>query len=260
METEHSLARLRADLRALGVAPGDTVMAHTSYKSLGGVEGGAGGLFEAFCDLLGRDGTLLLPGFSYDTVTRTQPVFDRAASPTCVGFLPEYFRTQVPGVIRSLHATHSLCLHGARAEELAAEHEQDLTPVGPSSPLRKLTAIGGKILLLGCHADHITLLHGAEECVGTPYVIDYEHPVEYHLRDGAREIVQRAFRHRFRTETVFYEQHYARVLPLLDGAEIRRGKVLSADCLLLDAAAVFRAGCEAIRRDPYFFVTAVPLP
>jgi aminoglycoside N3'-acetyltransferase len=37
-------AALVADLRALGLQPGDEVMVHSSYKSIGGVEGR-----DAFC-------------------------------------------------------------------------------------------------------------------------------------------------------------------------------------------------------------------
>ena len=49
---------------------------HSSYRSLGGVEGGAAGFFRAFLDLLGPGGTLVLPALSYRDVGPEQPVFD----------------------------------------------------------------------------------------------------------------------------------------------------------------------------------------
>ncbi len=39
-----------------GIKNGDTVVVHTSYKSLGGVEGGADTVIDAFVELAGRDG------------------------------------------------------------------------------------------------------------------------------------------------------------------------------------------------------------
>ena len=149
----HTKKMLQNDLSALGIRPGDTVLMHSSFRSLGGIEGGATGFFEAFTDLLGSEGTLILPALSYKSVTRQQPVFHQDQTPSCVGYLPEFFRTQVPGVIRSLHPTHSCCLLGKYARELAEGHELDDTPVGRHSPFAKLPLIGGKILMLGCGLD-----------------------------------------------------------------------------------------------------------
>lgn len=128
------------DLRELGVRPGDVLLVHSSFSSLGGIAPGdaIGALLEA----LGAEGTLVLPALSYRDVTRQSPAFDVAATPSCVGFLTEYFRTLVPGVVRSVHPTHSCCAKGARAEEVTRDHYLDHTPVGPNSPFRKLQDMG----------------------------------------------------------------------------------------------------------------------
>ena len=39
----HSVQKMKEDLYALGVRPGDTLMVHFSYKALGTVENGAAG-------------------------------------------------------------------------------------------------------------------------------------------------------------------------------------------------------------------------
>ena len=44
----HTKEQLISDLKALGIQPGDTILMHSSYKSLGGIEDGAKGFFEAF--------------------------------------------------------------------------------------------------------------------------------------------------------------------------------------------------------------------
>ena len=48
-------------LRALGLAPGDVVLVHSSLGSLGHVEGGADAVIDALLDTVGTEGTVLVP-------------------------------------------------------------------------------------------------------------------------------------------------------------------------------------------------------
>ena len=255
---EHTTEQFKSDLRALGICAGDTVMMHSSFRSLGGIEGGADGLFRSFFEVLGENGTLILPAFSYGSVSADQPVFDVRQTPSCVGYLPEFFRTQVEGVVRSLHATHSCCLKGKRAAELAAGHEKDLTPVGKHSPISKLPLVGGKILMLGNHPNSNTSLHGVEELVEPPYLYAHD-TVNYVLKTDAGDIHQTARRHGFQKDGFFYGQQYARVIDLMSPAEYAHGNVLDADCWLLSAEAVWRCAHEKLLEDPLFFVDKIPL-
>ena len=248
----HSKKQLKEDLIKLGIKPGDKLMMHSSYKSLGGVEDGAAGFFEAVTDLLGPEGTLLLPTLTFRPVYETK-FFDVKETPSCVGYLTEYFRTQVEGVVRSLHPTHSCAVWGKDVLDFVKDHELDDTPVGPNSPITRLPLAGGKILMLGCSADHNTSLHGVEEAGGAPYVLDKtKEPVCYEMRDySGRSFEQRVYRH---TIGPVYAQKYSRIVSLLDGEEVTRGKVLGADCILMSAPAVWKKGIEMLQRDPYHFV------
>ena len=252
---EHTLEQFKKDLYDLGIRPGDTVMMHSSYKSLGGIEGEAEGFFKAFMELLGPDGTLILPAFSFDSINAQNPVFNREKTPSCVGYLTEYFRTEVKGVIRSLHATHSCSLLGKRAEELASGHELDETPVGKNSPIYKLQNIGGKILMLGCSTHHNTSMHGVEETAEPPYLFDRENKrVDYTLIDGERTIFRPSLRHNFVIGENYYVQQYGKVVDLLDETEVTEGKVLDADCVLFSAEAVWKKGKAKLLEDPFYFV------
>lgn len=253
----HTLRQLQADLRALGVRPGGTMLMHSSYRSLGGVEDGAAGFFRALIDLLG-DGTLVLPALSYRDVRPDQLRFDALQTPSCVGYLPEFFRTQVPGVRRSLHPTHSCCVLGRGAAALIAGHELDETPVGAHSPFARLPELGGWILMLGCSADRNTSMHGVEETAEPPYLLDRSARIPYVLRapDG-REIPRPSIPHNFRWQGKFCAQRYARVLEMLPPQALRRGRVLDADCVLMRADAVWAAGRRALERDPFCFVDLV---
>ena len=254
----HSKEQLKRDLGTLGVSAGDTVLMHSSYRSLGGIEDGAEGFFSAFMELLGPEGPLILPALSYESVTRQQPEFHLAFTPSCVGYLPEFFRTQFPGVIRSMHPTHSCCLFGRRAVELAADHEQDETPVGPHSPFAKLPKVGGKILMLGCGLDHNTSMHGVEETAEPPYLFDRANTerVDYILYDDVgHKLFQHALRHSFSENGIrCYEQRYSRVVPLLSESEASHGQVLCADSWLLSAEAVWEKGHQKLTEDPFYFV------
>lgn len=251
----HTIHQLYDDLKALGIRPGDAVLMHSAYKSLGGIEGGAKAFFETFLRLLGPEGTLIVPALSYESVTAEQPVFDVRETPSCVGYLPEFFRTQMPDVVRSLHPTHSCCIAGKRAAEMAAGHELDDTPVGPHSPFAKLPKIGGWILMLGCGTNCNTSMHGVEETAEPPYLLIRDRRVPYVLRDGdGREIVQSALRHNFSIDGKHYIQRYSRIVPLLSKDDVRTGKVLDADCTLMRAEAVWKAGREMLLKDPFYFV------
>src|SRR5258707_1336564 len=56
----HARQRLAADLRALGVAAGDVVMAHASVKAVGEVAGGPDQIHLALKDALTDEGTLVM--------------------------------------------------------------------------------------------------------------------------------------------------------------------------------------------------------
>ena len=254
----HTKEQLMNDLSALGIRAGDTILMHSSYKSLGGIEGGAAGFFDAFLTLLGEEGTLVLPALSYASVTQVNPEFDLKTTPSCIGYLPEYFRQQVPGVVRSLHPTHSCCAVGRNAEFLTRDHGLDRTPVGAHSPFARLPMVGGKILILGSNPNANTSLHGVEETAEPEYLFDRTAPVVYSVTDadGNRQTVTH-LRHGFHTPTADYLQRYARILNLLDETEVSYGKVLCADCVLMDAAAVWERGHNALAADPLYFVDVV---
>src|SRR5207237_538669 len=116
---------------------------HASFKAAGARHPES--IIQGLAEAVGSSGTLLMPGLSY----RQEPsdVHDSRHTPTCVGYLTEYFRTRA-GTLRSLHPTHSVCATGAQAGELIGDHALDETPCGPHSPFRMLMDRGGKILML----------------------------------------------------------------------------------------------------------------
>ena len=83
----------------LGVRPGGVLLVHASLRSLGPLDGGAETVVLSLLEALCPQGTLLMPALSYATVGPQSPIFNVAATPSCVGALSEYFRIR-PGTIR----------------------------------------------------------------------------------------------------------------------------------------------------------------
>jgi aminoglycoside 3-N-acetyltransferase len=232
-------------LRNLGIQPADTLMVHSSFKSLGPAAESPAAAAEALMEAV-SEGTLLLPGLTYEYVTRRNPRFSVADTPCCVGIIPETFRKR-PGVIRSVHPTHSVCAYGKDAVPITEKHYLDRSPVGENSPFRQLVKYGGKILLLGCGLEPNTFMHGVEEAAGAPYVFNkYKARFEIEYIDGR---VEEAWHmtHGFRD----VEQRYDRVEGLL---EIKKGKVLEADAYVMDAAALWKIVFDTLEKNKEYFV------
>jgi aminoglycoside 3-N-acetyltransferase len=240
--------RMVRDLAGLGVREAGVLLVHSSLKSLGPLPDGPETAVEALIAALGSKGTLLMPALSYETVNAENPLFDVANTPSCVGALPEFFRKR-SGTMRSVHPTHSACGTGTHAAQMLGEHSRDVTPCGPHSPYFKLNAAAGQILFIGCGLKPNTSMHAVEELVEPPYL--YSGWVDYRitLADGS-ETAMRARRHGFKG----WLQRYDRIETVMAGQGIRTGKVLTADCFLLEAPTFWRKACQAIKEAPLFFV------
>jgi aminoglycoside 3-N-acetyltransferase len=169
-------SELRAGLQILGIQAGALVMVHSSYKAIGPVMGGPNIVVQALLETLGAEGTLMMyvgwediPDFIADLPADQQqlylaehPPFDPAIARAvrAHGIIAECLRTW-PGAIRSENPEASVVAIGARARELVQDHPRDYG-YGAGSPLAKLVAWQGQVLMLGAPLDTITLLHHAE--------------------------------------------------------------------------------------------------
>lgn len=251
MTSDEIKMRIASDAAALGVRPGDTLLVHSSLRSLGdrraGPEEVVGGLLRA----LGPEGTLMLPALSYLFVGPERPFFDELSTPSCVGALPEWFRTR-PDVRRSLCPTHSCAALGPGAGRLLEGHLLDGTPCGPHSPFARLREAGGKVLFLGCGTNCNTSMHACEEVAGPDYLFKKE-PVTYKIRDReGRELTHTLRAHDF----TGVAQRYSRVPALMDRG-VAEGRILAAACVLLEAVPMWDAALRALRADPYALVERV---
>ncbi|MFI0975398.1 aminoglycoside 3-N-acetyltransferase [Streptomyces sp. NPDC021093] len=256
-------SRLVRDLTALGLGHGDVAMFHTRMSAVGYVAGGARTVIDALRDVVGEPGTLMVtcgwndalpydftdwPQAWQDALRAEHPAYDVELSESDhdYGRLPEALRLR-PGAVRSRHPDAGFAALGAAATTLMADHPWN-DPHGADSPLARLVALGGRVLLLGAPLDSLTLLHHAEALAEAPgkRFVDHEQPI---LADGKR--VWRRFHDIDSSEGAF---DYSSVVPegqdpfeaiaqdMLTAGMGRRGTVGAAESHLFEAAEVVDFG------------------
>jgi aminoglycoside 3-N-acetyltransferase len=181
-----TVAHMEAAFRHLGLV-GKRVVIHSSLRSFGEIEGGA----DALLALVRRTfETVMMPAFSFESNAAPPPyerparngtdysfyegwskppvpfVVERAVVDRKMGLLSQRFASS-PDAHRSDHPWHSWACAGSQASEIVADHRWDT----PNSPLERLTALGGHVLLLGVGLSSCTAVHIAEERAGRrPFV------------------------------------------------------------------------------------------
>ncbi|MFC7234609.1 aminoglycoside N(3)-acetyltransferase [Halosegnis marinus] len=195
--------RIAGDLRALGVAPDDLLLVHSSLSALGWVPGGAQGAVEGLRAAV-PDGTLVVPTHStglsdpsgwenppipeswHDTVRAETPAYRPDATPTRgMGAIPDCLR-DYDDAVRSDHPHYSFAALGPAAEAVTAGHALDFG-LGEDSPLAAVYERGGRVLVLGCDRGRNTSLHLAEH--RSEVALDTVESGAPVVHDGTREWV-----------------------------------------------------------------------
>ncbi|MDA0748955.1 MAG: AAC(3) family N-acetyltransferase [bacterium] len=173
MDTPATQKEIASDLRTLGIAPGDTLFIHSSFKSLGPVQGGAPTVISALEDAIGPDGLLSMPSFNLVEAHRRAETWNLNTTPSTVGWLTEYFRC-MPDTFRSNHYSHAVAARGKNAQELVSGHPishglkspWDQEPwgrtYGTHSPMYCLYEQNAKLLMLGVTYESSTFIHLVE--------------------------------------------------------------------------------------------------
>ena len=186
---------LNRALVELGVVAGDVVMVHSAFDSFLGFQGGPVDAIRTLREVVGARGTLMMPTIPFRGTAVEyalgDPVFDVQRTVSRMGLLTEVFRRS-PGVVRSIHPTHSVAVWGNRADAIIAGHERAETPCGRSTPYEKLLEYDGKILLAGVPANTMTFCYFvAEELeprLAVPVLTRETYPMRWTDRDGTVQV------------------------------------------------------------------------
>lgn len=144
----------------------DTLLIHTSMRSLGQVEGGCDGIIDAFKEYLSK-GLFLVPTHTWLTVGNTVSVYDVKTEKPCIGALPTVAMQRKDG-IRSLHPTHSVKAFGDRAEEFVRGEQNCKTPCPKGGVWNRLYDENAVILLVGVGLNRNTYIHAIDEMLNLP--------------------------------------------------------------------------------------------
>lgn len=178
----NTIKSMEKDFQKMGIRAGDILLVHSSLSSIGWVCGGAQSVIDALINILGSEGTLVMPSHSgelsdpnqwnhppvpeewYQIIYKNMPGFDPDKTPTRgMGKIGELFRTY-PRVTRSNHPQVSFSASGKQSVKITENHP--LTPqFGIDSPLGKLYKNKAKVLLLGVSYDACTSFHLSETIV-----------------------------------------------------------------------------------------------
>jgi len=158
-------AYLSRKLPAMGIVRGDILFVHSAFSAVGGMEGGVDGFIDGLLQAVGPEGTLIFPTFT----SYTQP-FSRGGSPSNTGILSDVFRKR-PGVVRTLHPSHSIAAIGRQAKYFAQDEWILNTTCGAGTCYMRLSEQGAKVMMLGVDLNRCTMLHACEDMADLNYLV-----------------------------------------------------------------------------------------
>ena len=124
------------------LTPPRVIMVHSSYKSLGNVEGGAEAVIDALLEWVGPDGTVLFPNFNFDSWTENH-YYDVIETPSRMGIIGELARLR-PEAVRTPHPIYSFAVMGNRKDDFGACN--DMEAYGPNSVFALFHKLNGVIV------------------------------------------------------------------------------------------------------------------
>jgi aminoglycoside 3-N-acetyltransferase len=176
-------------LREVGLRAGDTVFSHAGVAMLGRPAEGLtreaiATLFRsAFAEVLGPDGTLVLPAFTYSATSGE--LFDPATTPPTAGMGVLSEELWPSADARSLDPIFSVIALGGGAQELVDGLRLD-DAFGPDSIWGRLLDLDAAICNIGI-GSHSTLIHRVEQQLGVPYRYVKSFPYRVQAGDAVRE-------------------------------------------------------------------------
>ena len=250
--------QLIEQLKTMGICKTDSLLVHSSMKSLGEVEGGADTVIDALMESV-SEGMLLMPAHTWKQMGEAHSLFDPETEPVCVGIIPELFRKR-PGVVRSLHPTHSMAVYGKEAQAYIKGEENITTPCGLGGCWSRLKDIRAKILLIGVSHTRNTYIHSIEEAFDVPERFTAR-PVSFQVKypDGTVKQIE-MYRHYNKKEPHISETYDKMYQGYLDTGAAGIVQLGDARCLLCDAARLFEITGRILLKEKNCFIDRESIP
>jgi aminoglycoside 3-N-acetyltransferase len=163
-EKEFNKEQLIGQLKAMGIQPGDGVVVHSAYSTIGKVVGGPDTVIDALLEAVGPEGHLMFPAFTFHVDFGP---YDPATTPTTMGILPETARKR-PEFFRSDFPNNSVIVAGPQAVQIAENHVSR-GHCRPGDPFDRFAMLGGNVMLLGVPFRNNTMVHIGECYADLPH-------------------------------------------------------------------------------------------
>lgn len=246
-----------AKLRSAGVQRGDVLLVHSSLEQFEGFLGKPTDVITILQEAVGAEGAIVMPTLPFSGTASEYAakgeIFDSRKTPSKMGLVTELFRRS-PGVVRSIHPTHSVAAWGATARALVDGHHRARTPCGQDSPYSRLLDCNGKILFLGTGISVMTFFHAVEEKLEP--ILPFSPFTEEHFRLQSRDEQGNLFV----TETRLFASHLSRkrnlnklVTALRERGAWNETRIGKLSILLLNAKDVFAATRALAERGVYCY-------
>jgi aminoglycoside N3'-acetyltransferase len=239
---------LKEGLKQLGIGQGDTVLVRAALKAIGPtVEKPRVALLNALLDLVGDGGTIVGLAFtptSYRWSPDREHVFRSDAPPVTGAFAVAML--QHPQCHRSRHPTNSFVAVGRRAEEFTRDHDHRRASF---SPLAKLVAEDGRMLLVGCAetSPGFSTVHLAQEVLKLSYRTILPLMVGAYFDDGER------VRWFTRRDDPGCSRGFSKFYDLYREAGILKSAMVgAAESICVSAPEAYRIELDALTQDPCF--------
>lgn len=152
----------------LDIRRGDCIMVHSFTPSLGKIDGGLSTLYNSLLTILGKEGTIIVPTFTYSYCKNE--IFNVNESKSTVGVFTELVRQQ-PEAIRSNDPIFSMVAIGNEASLLMTRSSKNC--FGKGSIYERLHKRNTKFLLLGIDYNQgLTFSIHIEKMFGVKYRYD----------------------------------------------------------------------------------------
>jgi aminoglycoside N3'-acetyltransferase/acyl carrier protein len=153
-----------------GLTSGDTVFVHSALVSLGSFSGGGfaeltGIFFDEIINIIGQNGTLVVPTFTLSFCDGN--IFDQENTASeNMGEFSEYVRMR-SNAFRTLHPMQSVAAVGKYAEELSNKDTESAFDIG--GPFDFMINLDSKVMLLGASIRYNSCIHYSEQHANVPY-------------------------------------------------------------------------------------------
>ncbi|KEA46272.1 hypothetical protein CR66_03550 [Campylobacter mucosalis] len=232
-------------LKSLGIKNGDTLLIHAELFRLGKITNKSrflGDLVDCFLSVVGKNGTIVMPTFTY-SFCRNE-VYDKLNSKSTVGVLSEYFR-HLGGVVRTDDPIFSFAIYGKDKDEYL---KPTTSCFGEGCVYEILHKKGAKFLCFGDASKGWTFYLYAEQKIGVSYRYFKEFSGDFIDENGVKSHKSiKYFVRKLEAKSILDKQKQIKMLK--DSGNFNYAKFGGGDMVLIDLARYYDTFKSVIKAD-----------